>query len=183
MGPQLEQCGREEGETAGLAHGVRNERIGELLLHDQVCSSRGKLDRPPELVLVHRPDQDLVRGQQRCEPPVLGATPVEVRSHRDDDRGDAIGRRGGLRDGVEERGSFSRVRALREDLFELVDGQQRVLSLLLQRLTERSEGVVARADHREGPPIAARKRARSECRHEPRPQQGRLPAPRGSDQR
>ncbi len=75
------------------------------------------------------------------------------------------------------------VGARREDLFELVDGEHRVLSPLAQRITQRIERMVARSDHGVGPPIAARKRARSECMHESRTQQGGLPTPRGSDER
>src|SRR5439155_20890178 len=50
-------------------------------------------------------------------------------------------------------------------------------------MSRRIERETGPADHRAGPPTAARQRARSECMHEARTQQGGLSAPRGSDER
>jgi hypothetical protein len=110
-----------------------------------------------QLLTVHRPDQDLIGGEQRCKRSVLGTPSVEVRSHRDDDPGEAVGVGSGLRDGVEERGSFGIVRTRGEDLLELIDGDDPAVhpSLFVHRVGQRLERMIARADHGAGPPIAA----------------------------
>jgi hypothetical protein len=182
--PQLEQGRREQGKATRLTGRVRHERIDELLLDRQARALRGQFDRPAQLLAVHRPDQDLSRREQRCQGPVPGTSSVEVRAHRDDDRGGGVRSGRCLSEGAEERGSFRIVRTRGEDLLELIDGEYPAVrrSLFAHRVSQRIQRTVARPDHAAGPPIAAWQGTRSESVEESRAQQGGLPAPRGADE-
>ena len=83
----------------------------------------GTLDRPAQLVRLHRPEQELMRGQRRGQARMLGAASVEVRAEGDHDGGGS--RLVKLDQGSEEATSARFVRAERERLLELVDDEER----------------------------------------------------------
>ena len=88
----------------------------------QAGAPRGQLDRAAQLVAAHRPDEHVVGAQQPRKLRVGRAAPVEVGADGDEHERAAarIARACGER--VGERGALVLVAAGREDLLELVDG-------------------------------------------------------------
>ena len=88
--PQLQQRSRQQRQGPRFALAVREQPVRESGLESQSGVPRGQLDRAPQLVVVHRADEDVVGGQQRSKLRICGAATVEVRAHGEDDGGSAL---------------------------------------------------------------------------------------------
>ena len=84
---------------------------------------RRQLDRPPQLVAPHRPDEDVVGGEQPRQLGVGGAAPVEVGADRQEHDRAPARVAGGRDERVDERVALLLVAARSEQLLELVDGE------------------------------------------------------------
>ena len=129
----------EQGESAGLALDVRQQRVDKAGLEPQSSGKRRAFDRSAKLFALHRAEQALVRRHGSAEPRVLRTATVEVRTkHRHHLRRTALRE---VDQGVEETGSSHLVGAQRECLLELIDDEQRGL-VAATRTLERRDGVV-----------------------------------------
>ena len=118
--PELQQRRREQRQRPRLALDVGHQRVGQLRLDDQSRSPRRPLDRAPQLFAAHRPDEHVVVPERARELRVDRAAAVEVRAHGDHDPRE-LEQRG------HELGPLALVRARREQLLELVDGEHAAL--------------------------------------------------------
>ena len=181
--PQLEQRRRQQGQGARLALDVGEQHLHEIGLEPQPGPARGELDRAAQLVAAHRPDQHVVGTQQPGELRVCRAAPVEVRPHRDQHQC-ATTRIAGTRDErVGERRALALVATGGEDLFELIDGDDKPALRHDRRdgPLERSQRLVPGSHQGDRPALAAGQDAGRQPREQASPQRGGLAAPRGSD--
>ena len=152
--PQLEQRRREQRQRAGLALDVGEQRVGELRLDGAARPAGRPLDRAPQLVARHRPDQHVVGAEQPRQLRVGRAAPVEVGA-------DARPRRAvaGARSATSaSTNSAARlVLARREQLLELVDREHPApwRGSPVARSSARAR-MLAGPDHRLRPVLAAR---------------------------
>ena len=125
--PELEQGGGEQGKAAGLVGDVVDQLRDQAGLDPQAGPLGRKLDRPAQLLARHRPDQQLVGADLCGQRPVVGAAPVEVGPDREyDDRAlVGVGGRGDERLG--KGGPLALVATGGEQLFELIDGEDKAL--------------------------------------------------------
>ena len=158
--PQLEQRRGQERKRAGLRFDIGEQPVDELGLHAQPAGARRALDRPSQLTAAHRSHEHVVGTQHPAELAVLAAASVEVGAHGDDD---GRGRRGQER--IDERRPLARVATQREELLELVDGDQPVP--LSADPLEGSQRVLAGAQQRLRPRLAAGQDAAGELGQQP----------------
>ena len=90
--PQLEQRGRQQRQRAGLALDVGEQAVDELGLDARPARGAGKLDRAPQLVALHRADEDMVGRHQRTSSGIRRAVAVEVGADGEHDGGVALAR-------------------------------------------------------------------------------------------
>ena len=165
--PQLQQRGRQQRQSPRFALAVREQPVRESGLESQSGVPRGQLDRAPQLVVVHRADEDVVGGQQRSELRICGAATVEVRAHSEDDGGSALADRTDQRG--DERHALVLVPAGGEQLLELVDDEHGAAVAVRSRTAKLAHRVLAGTDQRAHPGIAAGQRAAGERGQQPGP--------------
>ena len=206
--PRLEQRVRHQRQRAGLAVRVRDDGLDQCRLHLHPGQQRRFADDTPQVVRRHRPHQHLAVPQRRDQLRVLGTPGEEVGPHTEHDLDPVVLPPRGRDQAGDERLPFLRVAAQREDLLELVDHDQdpRTVPAGGQQLAPQRAGVLAQAvAHRrrgdaertgqprrelldrmwprrqhDRPPVRT---VRTHRRHQPGPQQRRLPAPRGPEHR
>ena len=122
-GPRLVQGVGEQGKSARLSFDVGQHGVDQPGLESQSRRTGGALDRPAQLVRLHRAEQALMRGHCPGQARVLRAASVEVRAEGDDDRGGAPLAQ--VDQGVEEAPPARFVRTEGERLLELVDDEER----------------------------------------------------------
>jgi len=130
-------------------------------------------------VLVHRPDENVVCAQQRGEGGINGAGAVEVDAEAHDHQraaGRVVGEGG---EALEERGSLALVRAHREHLLELVDGDDQPLAAGV--CGQLPQWMRAGADDDRAPAAAAWKRSGGQLGQQSRLDERRLAAAGGAD--
>ena len=118
--PELDERRGEQGQPARLVDDVGDEGVHERGLDVQAGAARGQLDRAPQVVRLHRADEDVVLRELGGERGEGRKAAVEVGPDGDDDR---LVRRG-TRERVEEDHALGLVAAEREDLLELIDDEQ-----------------------------------------------------------
>ena len=91
--PELEQRRREQRQRARLALDVGQQRVGQLRVHDEAGPPRRALDRAPQLLARHRPDEHVVVAERPRELRIGRAAAVEVRAHGHHDARDAAAAR------------------------------------------------------------------------------------------
>ena len=151
--PELDQGRGEQRQAAGLAGDVADQRRDQSRLDPQAGPAGGQLDRPPQLVAAHRPDQDLVGAHERRELGVLGAARIEVAANREHDHQPLVGVAGALDQRVEKRLPLGLVATGDEGLLELVDQEHQALTGLepVKRVGDPRRRVLApRLGHRPG---------------------------------
>ena len=127
--PEVEQSRREQRQPTRLSGGVVDERVDECRLDRQPRPFGRPLDRATELARSHRPEQNLVRAEQVRELDVRRQTTEEVGAQREQDHRSTIGIPGSLDEHVDERPSLSFGDRRREQLLELVDGDDEPIVL------------------------------------------------------
>jgi hypothetical protein len=163
--PQLQQRRRQQWQRAGLPLDVGDQRVHQVRLDAQAGALGRQLDRAAQLVAAHRADEDVVGAQQARQLGVGVAAAVEVGAHGNEhERPPARVTRGGD-ERVDERRSLALVAAGREDLLELVHGddQSAARGGVGGRLLERAQRVLARTQQRERPALAAGQHTGGEC--------------------
>ncbi len=178
--PELDQRGGQQRQRAGLTLDVGEQAVDELGLDVQACAPRGTLDRPPQLVALHRSDEDVVGTDEPDQVGICRAVAVEVGANGEDHAGPAPGVRAQRDEGVDERGPLVPVATQREALLELVDRDEQ--AIVRRRVggcpLERPHGVFARAQQQLRPVLAVRQRAAGERRQQARAHGGRFAAAR-----
>ena len=170
--PELEERRRQKRERTRLVSDVGDKGVDEPWLDAKPCPARRQLDRPAQLLRLHRPDEHMVRAEQVGEVRVGRAAAVEGGPNREYQREPAVGITGGSRDRAHEGCTLRVVPAGRERLLELIHDDEHMTSSVLiavgrlERLVESGHGLVARPQKDPVPPLAARKHARGERRHE-----------------
>src|SRR5690242_14408955 len=86
----------------------------------------GKLDRAPQLVALHRTDEDLVAGEEPRQLGICRAAAIEVGANGEHDSGTAVTVLMQSHERAGEGGALGRVVTEREGLLELVHGHERV---------------------------------------------------------
>ena len=109
---------REQRQGSGLARHVAQDQLHEARLESQPGHPCGLGDRALELLVAHRPEQDLVVRDRPRQLRVVAQPPVQVGAHADHDR------RGEREQPVDERVAARRVLTQRVELLELVDDDQ-----------------------------------------------------------
>jgi hypothetical protein len=181
--PELEQRRRQQRQRGRLALDVGEQRVDEVGLDAQAGAARGQLDRAAQLVAAHRPDEHVVGAQQPRQLRVGGAAAVEVGAHTDQHERAAARVAGAGDERVDERGPLDLLAAGGERLLELVDrdDQPAVRRGLGHRLPERAQRVLAGAQERQRPSLAARQHAGGQRCEQARAQRGGLAAARRPD--
>ena len=168
------------GSAPGSALDVGEQRIDELRLDLQPGAPRGQLDRAAQLVAAHRADEHVAGAEQPRQLRVGGAVPVEVGADRDQHER-AAARIASARDQrVGERRALALVAAGREELLELVDGDDQPALGAPRRCAslERSQRVLAGPQQGDRPALAAGQHAGRQRRQQPRAQRRGLAAAR-----
>ena len=127
--PELDERRREQRQPARLVRDLVDERLRECRLDAHAGAAGRQLDRSAKLVRAHRPNQHLVRGNEAREGRVRAAVTVVVAAQAD--HHDGAPRIGRDRDeALDEPLAHVLVVTRRENLLELVDGQNEPLLLL-----------------------------------------------------
>ena len=175
--PQLEQRRREQRQGAWLVLDVAQQRVDQLGLDAQPDPLGGALDRAPQLLARHRAHQHVVGADQARQLRISGAAPVEVGAHREHD--------GGVRshEQIDEPGPLVLVTAGREQLLELIDHQKApsLAAESLGRAPQLAQRLLAGADQRLRPVVAAGQHAARQRRQQPGSDHGGLAAARRAD--
>ncbi len=182
--PRFHERVRDERKATGFVAGLVEECLGQSRLEAKPRTLRRPLDGTSQLTPPHRTDQHLVVADAIREPRKARALRVEVRAERDDHAERRIGSRRQRCERVEERVPTRRVDVVREDLLELVDGDEDGLlrgeqlaraswvdgectrrerrsigNEARELLGQRFEGVGPGIEHGDGPMLTPRQRA------------------------
>ena len=155
-------------QPAGLPGDVADDRFDQSGFDHEPGALGRALDRAPQLLLVHGPDQRMAFLERGSEAGVGGAVAVEIGSQSDDHSRLALGT---VEQHLDEGGALLLVPAEREDLLELVDDEERCLTAALELL----QGVDAGRNDRRVPRLAHDTLQR---RHQARPHERGLAASR-----
>jgi hypothetical protein len=119
--PQLEQRRREQRQSPGLTDHVGHEGVGQPAL-DLEPRARGRLlDRPRQLVAMHRPNQGVATAQQLREARIGSEAAVEIGAQRHDYLRAPLGIARCRRQLLDERRALVLLLAQGEQLLQLVD--------------------------------------------------------------
>ena len=168
------------GSPPGFALHVGDQRVDHVGVDRQARAAGRQLDRAPQLVAAHRPDQHVVGAHESRQLGIDGAAAVEVGADgHQHERAPAYiaGRSDEL---VDERRALGLVAAEGEDLLELVDRHDQPASGAASAVgaLERPHRVLARSQQRERPVLATGQHAAGERGEQPRPQRRGLAAAR-----
>ena len=183
--PQLEQRRGEQRQSPGLTRHVGHQRVNQSMLDLQPGASGRLLDRPRQLVAIHRPDQHVTAAQQLREPGIGGEAAVEIRPQRHHDERSPLGVARRRHQLLEERRTLLLALTHGEQLLQLVDRDHDPLTrrklpehltetIAVERAPELDIRVLARPQQHLAPPGAARQHARAQRRQHTRAQQRRL---------
>ncbi len=182
--PQLEQAGGEQRQGPRLTLDVVDQRVRQVGLDLQAGVTSRQLDRAAQLVAAHRPDGRLVGAEQPPQLRIGGAAAVEVRAdgHEHDRSPARVARRSHQR--VHERRTLALVAAGHEGLLELVDGEHQPPfgGRRGGRVVQRPQRMLARAQQRDRPGLAAGQDALAQGREQAGAQHRRLAAARRTDE-
>ncbi len=146
--PGLQQGVRDHRQGPGLVGDLVDDAGGQHPLHVQALGGRGAGDRVPQLVPVHRSDQQVRAADRLGQPRVGAAVAVEVTAYGDGHAQSAL-RSAGAQQQVEEAIAFRPVVAEGEQFLELVDDHPGVQVTVLgdESFLVRTRGPLPGRDH------------------------------------
>ena len=168
------------GRRAGLVLDIRQRGRRQARARRAGRPPRRQLDRPAQLVALHRPDEDMVACEQSRQRRVGGAAPVEVGPEREHHEPSPSRSCASRTSASTERRPLSLVAAGGEELLELVDHQHTRAGAGTAR-AQLAHRMLAGTDHRLRPLIAARQHPAGQRGQQARLDNRRFAAPRRPD--